>query len=64
MDLRNIFRRKPAPIPRIVFSRSKAAARKAVEADHDITAKLVSELSAQGKYVPPSLRNLDTVGQG
>lgn len=52
MDLRNIFRRKPQPLPSVVFSRSKAAARKAVEADTSKTTMLIDECIAQGKPVP------------
>lgn len=36
--------------PRIVFSRSKRAARKLVSTD--MTPKLIEELSSQGRYVP------------
>ncbi len=46
------FTRKPEALPHIVFSRSKAAARKLTSSDQDKTAKLVSELSAAGKHVP------------
>lgn len=46
------FTRKPEPLPHVVFSRSKAAARKLVASDNDKTEVLVRELSAQGKYVP------------
>lgn len=50
------FTRKPEALPHIVFSRSKAAARKLMSSDQDKTAKLVSELSAAGKHVPEFYR--------
>lgn len=50
------FTRKPEALPHIVFSRSKAAARKLMSSDQDKTAKLVSELSAAGKHVPEYFR--------
>lgn len=50
------FTRKPEALPHIVFSRSKAAARKLMSSDQDKTAQLVSELSAAGKHVPHYFR--------
>lgn len=50
------FIRKPEALPHIVFSRSKAAARKLMSSDQDKTSQLVSELSAAGKHVPQFFR--------
>lgn len=50
------FTRRPEALPHIVFSRSKAAARKLMSSDQDKTAQLVSELSAAGKHVPEYFR--------
>jgi|GEM_PF-3398914 len=54
------FTRKPAT--RVVFSRSKDAARKQLASDQDKTAKLVAELSASGRYVPEFYRHASQKG--
>lgn len=56
-SIASLFRR-PEPLPHVVFSRSKAAARKQAKAYDDMTAKLIHDMEQAGLYVPSSARSL------
>lgn len=50
------FTRPQKPLPHVVFSRSKAAAKKAVETEHSRTDELIAACLHQGKPIPTYFR--------